>query len=219
MVQLPNHIPVMVLPEATLFPGATYPMKVSQASHVKLVKDALEMNRFFILANEDTPESIPCPISGLGLIRAAIKVKGSYHLILQGLARIYLEKRISAYPYDTYEISPLVESSGNAKVQESLAEQLKEKVVYVIKNMDVKTFGIVAKVSTTAQFKKKLANPLEDFLTYLKSVQQPGVLADLVASTFIVPGKDRQALLDACSVSDRLRRAIKIFGKTYGLAD
>lgn len=209
----------MVLPEATLFPGATYPLKVSKASHVKLVKDALEGDRFFVLANEGSAKNIPCPISGLGMIRAAIKVKESYHMILQGLTRVFLEKRVSAYPYDTYLISPLVESSGNRKVVQTLADQLKEKVAHVVKNMDVKTFGIVAKVSPSPQFKEKLANPLEDFLSYLKSVDQPGVLADLVASTLIIPGKDRQTLLNACAVSDRLRTAIKIFRRTYGLAD
>ena len=209
----------MVLPEATLFPGATYPLKATKASHVKLVKDALEGDRFFVLANEGSARNIPCPISGLGMIRAAIKVKDSYHLILQGLTRVYLEKRVSAYPYDTYLISPLVESSGNRKVVETLADQLKEKVAHVVKNMDVKTFGIVAKVSPSPQFKEKFANPLEDFLSYLKSVDQPGVLADLVASTLIIPGKDRQTLLNACAVSDRLRTAIKIFRRTYGLAD
>jgi ATP-dependent Lon protease len=50
-------------------------------------------------------------------------------------------------------------------------------------------------------------------------VDHPGVLADLVASTLIIPGKDRQALLNACAVSDRLRTAIKIFRRTYGLAE
>lgn len=210
----------MVLPKTTLFPGSTQPLCIKQPSHVKLVRDVLEGERFLVLANKHSSDKFPCRVSGVGIIRAGIKMNKSYCVVIQGLARVSLESRLRALPYPIYQVSPLEpKDPEDSAILQILASQLKDKVIHVIKGMKIKSFGTIHKFAKMPSPGKDENAPMDDFLSFIKGIKHPGALADFVASTLIVPGDDRQSVLDACPVMNRLMVALKIFSNTYDTDD
>ena len=221
----------MVLPDATLFPGATYPLEVQKPSHIKMVTDVLEGHRVLILAYEEPLTKKPSKVCGIGLIRAAIRVDGVYRIILQGLTRVSLVQCIRKRPYLIYEIQPLKEGKPPYKSTQMYLEMLREKVDMIIKKMKISAISLPSPPSSAntataiipafhPQSEPKTSfskNPLEDFLAYLNHIDQPGTLADIIGSTMVIPGPNRQAILNACSIRERLKITTEILCKTYGL--
>ena len=92
-MQLPDAVPVMTLPSATLFPQALLPLYIFEPRYRRMLAEALDSNRMFTVAMQrpGRTREIPCPVAGLGLIRVSVGHNdGTSHLILQGLARVQL---------------------------------------------------------------------------------------------------------------------------------
>src|SRR5687767_10942678 len=86
-VKLPREVPVMTLPNATLFPQALLPLYIFEPRYRQMLADALHSHRMFSVAMQrpDRMREAPLPVAGLGLIRVSVGHKdGTSHLILQG---------------------------------------------------------------------------------------------------------------------------------------
>src|SRR5438132_1213313 len=96
-MKIPREIPLMTLPNATLFPQALLPLYIFEQRYRQMLTDALHSNRMFSVAMQ-RPGNIresPSPVAGLGLIRVSVGHRdGTSHLILQGIARVDLEQTI-----------------------------------------------------------------------------------------------------------------------------
>src|SRR5277367_7125474 len=101
-MKLPREVPVMTLPNATLFPQALLPIYIFEPRYRQMLADALHSHRMFSVAMQkpgNTRES-PSPVAGLGLIRVSVGHRdGTSHLILQGIARVQLTDTVSYKPY------------------------------------------------------------------------------------------------------------------------
>ena len=88
-MELPNEVPVMTLPSATLFPQALLPLYIFEPRYRRMLSDMLRAGRMFSVAMQK-PGKVrenPCAVAGLGLIRVSVgHDDGTSHLILQGLA-------------------------------------------------------------------------------------------------------------------------------------
>src|ERR1043166_9773261 len=84
-MELPNEVPVMTLPSATLFPQALLPLYIFEPRYRQMVADSLKTERMFSVAMQKpgrTRES-PCQVAGLGVIRVSVDHQdGTSHLIL-----------------------------------------------------------------------------------------------------------------------------------------
>src|SRR6187401_1803753 len=101
-MQLPDEVPVMTLPSATLFPQALLPLYIFEPRYRRMLSDALNTNRMFSVAMQKPGRTreTPCPIAGLGLIRVSVGHNdGTSHLILQGLTRVQLKETVQYKPY------------------------------------------------------------------------------------------------------------------------
>src|SRR3982751_340434 len=107
---LPDEVPIMTLPNATLFPQALLPLYIFEPRYRQMLADALHSNRMFLVAMQrpgSTRES-PSPVAGLGLIRVSVGHRdGTSHLILQGLARVQLAEAVRYKPYRVQRIRAL----------------------------------------------------------------------------------------------------------------
>src|SRR5436190_15911286 len=109
-MKIPPEVPVMTLPNATLFPQALLPLYIFEPRYRRMLADSLKSHRMFTVAMQkpDNKREIPASIAGLGLIRAAVEhPDGTSHLILQGLARVELEETVRYRPYRVQRIRPL----------------------------------------------------------------------------------------------------------------
>src|SRR3954465_1572326 len=106
-MQLPDAVPIMTLPSATLFPQALLPLYIFEPRYRRMLSDALNTNRMFSVAMQKPGRTreTPCPVAGLGLIRVSVGHNdGTSHLILQGLTRVKLRETVQYKPYRVQRI-------------------------------------------------------------------------------------------------------------------
>src|SRR5205807_475535 len=134
-MKIPREVPIMTLPNATLFPQALLPLYIFEPRYRQMLADALQSNRMFSVAMQKpgATRETPSPVAGLGLIRVSVGHRdGTSHLILQGLARVELEEAVRYKPYRVQRIKPLrAPPCDNVKVDALVAkvrELLQERI-------------------------------------------------------------------------------------------
>jgi Lon protease-like protein len=201
---LPEHVPVMPLPGALLFPHALLPLYIFEARYRDMLEHALQHHRMFavaLLKPQRTQWHSPADffqIAGVGLIRACVgRTDGTSNLILQGLERVRFTGFEQEAPFPIATIERL-ESDDTPSVE---TEALSAKVLELY-----------------AKFKgdgRQLPARVDD---YLSDLGDPEMLADLVASTFVTDALRRQRILEELSVKQRLRLLIQYLRDESGTA-
>lgn len=214
-MKLPEAIAVMTLPGATLFPQSMMPLFIFEPRYRRMLADMLDSHRMFSVAMQkpDKMRESPCPVAGLGLIRASVKHQdGTSHLVLQGITRVQLGSAIQTRPYRIHPIHPLATPAADsvavdalvAKVHELVAERLRlSPAPLPFALLDAPNKG-----GATPNGKSGAVS-IRDVLRYLESLPGPDQLADLVASALLPEGDQRQSILETVPVEERLRRVIR----------
>jgi Lon protease-like protein len=210
-MKIPPEVPVMTLPNATLFPQALLPLYIFEPRYRQMLADALHSNRMFSVAMQrpgNTRET-PAPIAGLGLIRVSVgHSDGTSHLILQGLARVELKEAVRYKPYRIQRIRPLETPPCDnvkvdalvAKVRELLEERIELGLPFPFPVMSPEKGS--KENSTSPSFSPK------EILSYLDSITDPEQAADLVSCAVLPGAVERQTILETVDVEARLRRLI-----------
>jgi len=209
-MKIPREVPVMTLPNATLFPQALLPLYIFEPRYRQMLADALHSNRMFSVAMQKpgSGRETPSPVAGLGLIRVSVGHRdGTSHLILQGLARVELEEAVRYKPYRIQRIRPLqTPPCDNVKVDALVAkvrELLEERI-----NLGL---PFPFPVMSPSQGEGTQAPPSfspKEILSYLDSITDPEQAADLVSCAVLPGAVERQTILETVDVEARLRRLI-----------
>lgn len=195
-IPLPAAVPVMPLPGALLFPHALLPLYVFEPRYRAMLARALGDHRMFCVA-------LLKPASGdwhsaddfyqtatVGLIRACVgRGDGTSNLILQGLQRVRFTGFEQEKPFPVAEIEAV---ASEPPVSEAESYGLGRKLLEMYD-----TFK-----GSGRQFPEKVDR-------YLSDLQDPEMLADLMAATFISDPSRRQQLLEERSITQRLRMVIQ----------
>jgi ATP-dependent Lon protease len=211
-MKIPREVPVMTLPNATLFPQALLPLYIFEPRYRQMLAEALESSRMFAVAMQkptSTRES-PAPVAGLGLIRVSVShPDNTSHLILQGIARVELGATVRYKPYRIQRIDPLWAPPCNnvrvdalvAKVRELLQERIQLGLPF--------PFPVMASGQNEPGVKPPPAFSPQDILGYLDSLDDPEQAADLVSCAVLSRAAQRQLILETLDVESRLRRLIQ----------
>src|SRR5215510_3386861 len=210
-MKIPPEVPVMTLPNATLFPQALLPLYIFEPRYRQMLADALHSNRMFSVAMQRPGNSreTPAPIAGLGLIRVSVgHSDGTSHLILQGLARVELKEAVRYKPYRIQRIRALhTPPCDNVKVDALVAkvrELLEERITLDLPFPS----PLVAPEKVESAPAPPSFSPKE-ILSYLDSIADPEQAADLVSCAVLPGAAERQAILETVEVEARLRRLIQ----------
>ncbi|HEV2207357.1 MAG TPA: LON peptidase substrate-binding domain-containing protein [Verrucomicrobiae bacterium] len=208
-MKIPREVPVMTLPNATLFPQALLPLYIFEPRYRQMLADALHSHRMFSVAMQrpGNHRETPSPVAGLGLIRVSVAHRdGTSHLILQGLARVELEETLRYKPYRVQRIRPLrTPPCDNVKVDALLAkvrELLEERIRLGL--------PFPFPVMSPGKGEPKTPPPFspKDILKYLDSIRDAEQAADLVSCAVLPGAVERQTILETVEVEARLRRLI-----------
>jgi ATP-dependent Lon protease len=210
-MKIPREVPVMTLPNATLFPQALLPLYIFEPRYRQMLADALHSNRMFSVAmlKPGSTRETPLPVAGLGLIRVAVGHRdGTSHLVLQGVARVQLEEVVRYKPYRIHRVSALQSPPRDsvrvdallAKVRELLEERVRLGLPFPFPVMSAGKGGPQAKPAPFSA---------EDILSYLDSIADPEQTADLVSCAVLSGAAERQAILESVEVEARLTRLIQ----------
>src|SRR2546422_3097536 len=130
-MELPNEVPVMTLPTATLFPQALLPLYIFEPRYRQMLADTLKSERMFSIAMQKPGRTreTPCQVAGLGLIRVSVDHQdGTSHLILQGLTRVELRQTVQYKPYRVQRIHPLQAAPNDSIMVDALLAKVHELV-------------------------------------------------------------------------------------------
>jgi ATP-dependent Lon protease len=208
-MDLPHEVPVMTLPNATLFPQALLPLYIFETRYRQMLADALHSNRLLAVAMRRPKQAreTPTEVAGLGLIRVAVGHKdGTSHLILQGLTRVKLGKAIRYRPYRVHGIEPLPTPPSNATKTDPLLETVRELLKERIQLGIPFPFPFISQAGAGVAGKPPPAFSTKEVFGYLDSISDPEQAADMVSCAVLSGAEDRQAILEALDVETRLRR-------------
>jgi ATP-dependent Lon protease len=207
-MKLPREVPVMTLPEATLFPQALLPLYIFEPRYRQMLLDSLNTSRMFSVAMQKPGRTreTPSPVAGLGIIRVSVGHQdGTSHLILQGIARVELAETVRYKPYRIQRIRALESPPCNDVVVDALLAKVRELVEEWVKLGLPLPFPAVPKhkaADTPPGFSPK------EVLKYLDKLTDPEQVADLVSCAVLSGPVERQTILETVNLELRLKHLI-----------
>ena len=209
-MDLPDQVPVMTLPSATLFPQALLPLYIFEPRYRRMLSDALKHNRMFSIAMQKPGRTreTPCPVAGLGLIRVSVDHEdGTSHLILQGLTRVELRETVQTRPYRVQAIRPLQAKKNDSVVIDALLAKVHELVRQRVQEGPPPFPPSMLKQSGKKGKASNHYSP-KDMLDYLESLTDADQVADLVSCALLSGAQERQTILETIELEPRLKRLI-----------
>jgi ATP-dependent Lon protease len=200
-IELPAELPVLPLKETVVFPQSMTPLAIGQERSVRLVDDVVAGDRMLALVTaRDAEQQEPgfddlYEIGTAGIVHKLIRVPdGTLRILVQGLRRIRLERRVRDEPYLVAEFAEVPDVTDEAKQREIEA---------LTRNVQAAFARVVGLVPYLP----------EELQLAAANVDDPTALSHLVASTLRLKTGERQELLEEANVLARLRRVSAILAR------
>ncbi|MDD5099940.1 MAG: endopeptidase La [Syntrophales bacterium] len=199
IANIPDTLPVLPISGAFVFPKMLFPLEVSGDSAISLIDKAMAGDRLIGLAmlkpSEDPTED-PHKIEdfyGVGtsvvILRMAKTADSKTQLLLQGIGRFRILELLEGEPYLVARVENLEEKETRDLEVEALMANL------------VGLFDRIVKLSPFLP---------QEFGAMAKTVTEPGVLADIIASVINAPLEEKQKVIEMLDVKERLRHVTRL---------
>jgi ATP-dependent Lon protease len=196
---LPGEVGVLPLRDTVTFPDMMIPLNIGQPRSVELINDALRGERTIaMVASRDAQEESPSPeqlydVGVLGVVARMIRVPdGTLRVLIQGSQRIRVDRWVKTDPYLVAEIEELPDIVNPSAELTALMRNVQQTFTDIIEQVPY------------------LPEELQVMVT---NVDDPSVLAHLIAGALRIPAEEKQALLEEIDVSKRLRRLSEILAR------
>ncbi len=202
---IPLEIAVLPIRGGVIFPNLSAPLVVSQARSIKLVDEVLAGTKLACIVtqkNPDIEEAVPNDLYRIGTVAVISKMlrfpDGTIRLLVQGLKRAKIVKFIAEEPYLKAKIDP-VEEGGKKDVP---TEALMRNIV----NMFHKLVDLAPYLP-------------EELMAMAMNIDEPGRLADFVASYTNFDVSDKQMLLETLEPKERLAKLDPLLTKELSILE
>jgi ATP-dependent Lon protease len=192
--KIPSELPVLPLRDMVVFPFIIAPLSVARDISMQAVDRALSENRMILLvAQRDKDEEEPgqadlFPIGTVAVIMRMLKLPDErIRVLVQGVCRARITSFVSTRPHLTASIERLSDLPHDTDSIE------KEALVRSVKRALERAAGMGKNLPSEVQV---IASNLED----------PGRLADLVASNLDLKVEESQDVLETLDAVERLKR-------------
>lgn len=194
---IPEVLPVLPLIDTALFPKMVVPIIAMQKESVQLVDEAMSEDRIIglIIARETKikPKFTPDDLYSVGISALILKMAKSEdnttQLLVQGLSRFSVKDFIKAKPY------------LQARVEYIKDKEEKDKEI------DALTANIISLFTRVVELSPGLPQEIGGMA---KSIQEPGTLADMVASLINATLEEKQKVLELFNVKKRLKEVTRL---------
>src|SRR5690348_13917672 len=197
--ELPPALPVLPLKETVVFPASMTPLAIGQERSIALVDDVIAGDRLLALVTVSNDDAeIPSwgdiyTVGTAAIVHKMIRVPdGTLRVLVQGLRRISLERRVLDDPYLVGEFVELPDVLHESKETEALTRN--------VQGLFARIIGLVPYLP-------------EELQIAAANVDEPSALCHLVASTLRLKTEEKQKLLGLVDVGDRLREVSLILNR------
>ena len=198
--KVPEILPILPVIDVTLFPRMVLPLVVQEEAYHQLVDEAMAKDRLIglVVSKKTDPEELHKPENLYGVGTTALILKMSKpdekwtQLIVQGGGRFRVLEYLTDKPYLRARIEPIPEQ--------------------VIKDIEVDAMlsnlvGLFAKVLELSPYLPRELGALA------KSLDEGGMLADLIASSLNISKDEKQKVLEAQDVKERLKEVTRLINR------
>jgi Lon protease-like protein len=195
-MSLPKTIPLIVLPDCTLFPHALLPLYIFEPRYRAMLAEALDRERFFsvgTLLSDDGNDVVAGglvsdddihPYSCAGIVRACVGgSNGTSRLILQGISRIRFAGWVQREPFRVARIESVPTVTRNVRTANRLVRQV---------------------INIAREFGHSDPGFVEQFDKQFRHLTDPEIVADVIGYNFLPRTADKLPLLGMPEVDTRL---------------
>ena len=193
------EIPLLAIRNTVIFPVLAFPINVGRDKSLKAVDRSMENDRLMgIVAQTDA--KIEDPDTGeLHQVGTAVKILKSVkmpgnklNVIIQGLSRIKILEYIHTEPYLKARVEMIDEQEIKGVEVNALLMNLREQAQRIIE--------LSPHIPSEASF-------------LVKSIDNPAILSDIVASNLSVSVEEKQELLETLDVQERIEKVVALLNK------
>ena len=197
----PQVLPILVLRNTVLFPGAILPITVGRNASLQLIRDTINQNNLFGVISQrerevDNPEAED--LYRVGTVATILKMTkmpdGAKNIIIQGETQFRVKEFTQSKPYFKALIETLEEYGGPPSDVE------KKALMHSIKNL----------ASEIVDLSPNLPSEAVDAIEKINSLT---LLIHLITSQLQISVQEKQTLLETPSLKDRAQLLIKHLNK------
>ncbi|OGP62018.1 MAG: endopeptidase La [Deltaproteobacteria bacterium RBG_13_47_9] len=197
----PEILPLLPMRDIVVFPYMILPLFVSREKSVKSLEEALSKDRLiFLVAQKKLSEEDPSlkdlyPVGTVAIVMKMLKLPdGKVKILVQGLSKASIKDILKTSPYFLVKVENIKDPfiTEITLETEALMRNVREQLERIV------SYG-------------KLLSP--DLMFILESVDDPGRLADLVASNLDLTVQKAQEILETVNPIERLKTLNEVIGK------
>ncbi len=197
---LPDVVPILPLFDAALFPKMVLPLVVMEGDSVRLVDEAMAAKRIVgLLVSKNPPgenkqaKALIEDMAEFGTAAIILKMAKTEdnraQMLVQGLGRFKVQDFVDGKPYLQARVTHLEDIEYHDTEIEALKTNLQNLFVRIVELSP----GLPQEIAVMG-----------------KSIQEPGILADMVASTINTSVVEKQQVLESIDIKERLRTVTRI---------
>jgi len=195
--KIPEILPILPLFDAALFPKMVLPLVVMQPESIQLVDEAMSQNRLIglVVAKKPVEENVNARdnLNTVGTVALILKMAktedNKLQLLAQGLGRFEVKKYVQEKPYLKASVNHIKEI------------ETKDKEIDALMSNMIGQFSRVAELSPGLP---------QEIVMMAKSIQEPGILADMISSTIYSSLEEKQQVLEIYDIKKRLKEVTRL---------
>ncbi len=196
---IPEVLPILPVRNTVLYPSMVLPLMVARGRSVKLVDSVLPGNRLLgVVAQKDPVKEDPdeddlYTIGSVGTILKMLKFPDeSIRVLVRGLRRVRIKNYVDKEPFFRAQIEPLENELAPAVKLDALVQNIRQQ------------FGKLIEGSPILPRETQVA---------AQNIDDPGMLADFVATNLNLKLEDMQVVLETLDVSMRLDKVARLLNR------
>ncbi len=204
-VKIPDTLPVLPVRDIVVFPYMIIPLFVGREISIKAIDHALAADRMILLltqkdlAIENPQVSDLYTVGTVGMIMRMLKLPdGRVKILVQGLAKARVKKFSAGQDFFSADIEKI--------------DEVKPSALSIEEEAQIRT--VKEQLDKAISYGKTV---LPDIMVVIENLDEPGRLADLVASNLGLKADQAQEILEIIDPILRLRRVSEILGREIEL--
>ena len=194
---LPEQLPILPLFDTVLFPKMVLPLVVMQEESVQLIDEAMSNNRIIGLLVSKTPpgeensstENLYSIGTSALILKMAKTEDNKSQILVQGLGRFKIKTYLEDKPYLMGKLEHLLEKETDDTQTEALMTNI------------INLFTKVVELSPALP---------QEISAMAKSIQEPGILSNMVTSSINASVEEKQTVLEIDNVKKRLKNVTRL---------
>ncbi|MCG3172024.1 MAG: Lon protease 2 [Myxococcota bacterium] len=200
-VAIPPRLPILPVRNTVLYPNMVLPLMVARERSVRLIEEVLAGDKILAVVAQRDPEiedPVPEDLFEYGSAGTILKMlkfpDNSIRVLVQGIKRVRIAKLVEEEPFFIGDLEVIHDSAEVSAGTRRRADKLKELL---------QTSGVL---------------PREQVSQAL-NIQEPGMLADFIATNLKLDLKEMQSLIEAVDYNRRLAMISRVLKREMAVQD